>query len=95
MLTVWYPFNKIKKMAKLMLQVPKLPSYIKKWQAFATADGEKGIKAYNLIMVEGNSDEAVIFIVQSQLPFTEAIEGYSYKIEPVMGTKDSLKALGM
>ncbi|MFX1340302.1 MAG: hypothetical protein ACFFDK_16960 [Promethearchaeota archaeon] len=95
MMTVWYPFNKAPEVAKKVLSFPKLPSSIKKWQIFATADGKKGIKGYNLIMTEGDQEEAAKFIVKSMQPFTRDIEGYVWKLETVVGVRDALEVLGM
>ncbi|TFF69100.1 MAG: hypothetical protein EU516_01240 [Promethearchaeota archaeon] len=95
MLTAWYPFKEAKNIIQAMSSVPKMPDYINKWQTFAAADGKEGVKVYNLIMVkEGKSDEASIYLTKNQNVFIEKIEGYRWKIEPVMGMKDSLKVFG-
>ena len=94
MLRAWYPGNKAKEVMEAMKQAPKMPDFIKKWQIFGTADGSKGYKVYNLIYVKENvSDEAGIFITKMQQHFTENVEGYTWKIEPVMGMKDSMKVM--
>ena len=96
MLTAWYPYKEAKNIVKAMNTAPKMPDYINKWQTFATADGKKGIKVYNVIMVkEGKSDEAAIYLTKTQTHFIDEVEGYTYKVEPVMGVKDSLKALSV
>ena len=96
MLTAWYPNKEAKSIMKTMRSVPKMPDFIAKWQTFATPDGERGIKVYNLIMVkEGVSDEAAIYITKNQTHFSDNVEGYVWKIEPIMGIKDSLKVLGV
>jgi len=95
MLTAWYPFQAANDMIKAMSNAPKIPDFIKKWHTFATPDAEKGIKVYNLIMVnEKVSDDAVIAIGKIQSYFTNAIKGYSWKVETCAGMKDSLKMLG-
>ena len=96
MLTAWYPFYKAKEVGKKVLSLGKIPDFIKKWQVFGTADGGKGLKAYNLVMVEkGNVDEAAMFIVKMQQSFSADIEGYVWKIETCLGVKDAFQALGM
>ena len=96
MLTAWYPNSKAREIGKKVLSLGKMPDFIKKWQVFATAAGDKGIKAYNLVMVEkGNGDEAAMFIVKMQQSFSEDIEGYVWKIETCLGVKDAFQALGM
>ena len=95
MVTQWYPLNKANLMAEKYLQAAKTPftSYIKKWQTFNVADGDKN-KVYNLIMVEkGKGDEAQIDIGRRLNPFSE-VEGYSMKSEVVLGARDSFKILG-
>lgn len=95
MLTAWYPFKSAKDVMKTMGNVPKMPDFIKRWHTFATADGKKGVKVYNLIMVKENvSDEAAIFISKVQAQFANNVDGYVWKIEPCMGIQDSLKILG-
>ena len=94
MVTTWYPGDKAKKLIEAFKQAPKVPDFIKKWQIFGASDGSKGYKAYNIIYVEEKaSDEAAIFITKMQQYYTENVEGYAWKIEPVMGMKDSMKAL--
>lgn len=95
MVTQWYPLNKGNLVAEKFLQALKnpLPSYIKKWQTFSIIEGEKN-KVYNLIMVEkGKADEAQIDIGKILNTFSE-VEGYSMKLEIVLGARDSFKILG-
>ncbi|MEJ2279185.1 MAG: hypothetical protein P8Y70_15785 [Candidatus Lokiarchaeota archaeon] len=92
MVTCWYPAKNGKKVPEVMKTAPKLPEYIKKWQLFGTTDGKNGFKVYNLIMIEkGKSDEALIFIAKMQQHFITNVEGYTWKIEPLMSVKDSMK----
>lgn len=92
MVIAWYPSDQAKNIIEVTKKAPKLPDYIKKWQIYGTADGRKGYKIYNLIFVkDGVSDEAAIFIAKMQQYFVENINGYQWKIEPVMGMKDSMK----
>jgi len=92
MLTAWYPGNKARDLMEIFKKAPKLPSYIKKWQVFASADGSNGIKVYNIIFVEEKaSDEASIFIAKTQQLYIDNIEGYTWKIEPVMSMRDTMK----
>ena len=57
--TQWTPYNKTEEWFKTFQEVSgKFPSYVKKWQTFACPDEDRGIKGYNIIMVEkGNADE--------------------------------------
>ena len=94
--TQWIPHNKTEEWSKIFLKVNQkpLPSCIKKWQTFSSADGESGIKGYNLIFTEkGKGDEAIVEIIKLILPFWE-IEGYRWKLEPLIGVSDSIKVLG-
>jgi hypothetical protein len=95
MVTAWYPYQAANDVMKAMNNAPKIPDFIKKWQIFATPDAEKGVKVYNLIMVNENvSDEAVITIGKNQTYFSNMIKGYSWKVETCVGVKDSMKLLG-
>lgn len=93
--TQWIPYHKTEEWFEAFKKVAgKLPSFIKKWQTFATPDVARGIKGYNVIMVEkGNADEALVEIAKLFAPFWK-IEGFAMKIEPVMGMKDAIKVLG-
>ena len=89
------PYSKTEEWSKFFLKATAapLPSCIKKWQTFACNDGEHGIKGYNLIFTEKGVDEAGAEISKVILPFWE-IEGYGWKLEPLMGIADSFKVLG-
>jgi len=53
-----------------------------------------GYKVYNLIMVEKcATDEAVKYIAQIQNNFSEKMEDYIWKIEPLMGMRDMVDVL--
>jgi hypothetical protein len=95
MVTQWTPYNKTNEWLDTFRKVQgKIPSFIKKWQTFAASDEEKGIKGYNLIMVEkGNADEALIEISKLLAPFWK-IEGFAMKIEPILSMRDALKTIG-
>ena len=95
MVTQWTPYNKTEEWFKIFNDVKgKFPAYIKKWQTFATVDEERGIKGYNLIMVEkGNADEALVEISKAVAPFWK-IEGFAMKIETLFAMRDAVKVLG-
>ena len=95
MVTQWTPYNKTNEWFNVFKEVQgKLPSIIKKWQTFAIADEDRGIKGYNLIMVEkGNVDEGLIEISKVLAPFMK-IEGFAMKVEPVFAMRDALKVIG-
>ncbi|UCC21215.1 MAG: hypothetical protein JSV62_08045 [Promethearchaeota archaeon] len=95
MVTQWTPYNKTDEWFKVFQEVRgKFPSYIKKWQTFAVVDEERGIKGYNIIMVEkGKGDDAMIDIANILVPFWK-IEGFSMKIEVLTGMRDAIKSLG-
>ncbi|MFX1316158.1 MAG: hypothetical protein ACFE9T_09865 [Promethearchaeota archaeon] len=95
MLTAWYPFNKVTEINTRAMKYTKFPDYIIKWRIFSTADGKDGIKTYNLIYVADDKvAEAEIFIVKLQQEFVD-IEGYVYKIEPLMSIRDYQKLLAL
>jgi hypothetical protein len=94
--TQWIPYNKIEEWQKIFLKVAgkTLPPGIKKWQVFGCDDGVCGLKGYNLIFTEkGKVDEATIEIVKQIMPFYE-IEGFGWKLEPLMSMSDALTLLG-
>jgi hypothetical protein len=95
MVTQWTPYSKTEEWFKVFQQVRgKLPSYVKKWQMFACPDEDRGIKGYNLIIVEkGNADEAMVEISKLIAPFWK-IEGFAMKTEAMFSMRDALKVLG-
>ena len=96
MVTIWYPSDKVKIVADKFVKASKepLPDYIKRVQIYMTPDGPKGMKSYQVYMSEkGKGDEALFYINKILVPFM-GIEGYEWKIENLMGVKDSFKLLG-
>ena len=95
MLTVWHPPGKAKEVLNKFQKVTEkgIPKSIRKWQIYTVADGLDGVKAYELIFTEkGQADEALVEIHKMLLPFAE-VEGYRYKIEPLLGMKDTVKLI--
>ena len=92
MVTNWYPFHKADEVAKIQQKMPQqFPPYIKKWQLFGTADGRKGLKGYGIVYTDPEKvDEAGIYIAKIMSLFSE-VEGYTWKVEPLMSMKDMLK----
>ena len=94
--TQWIPYDKTEEWSKIFLEVSKkpLPSCIKKWQTFSSSDGTDGIKGYNLIFTDRQKgDEALVEITKMIMPFWQ-IEGYRWKLEPLIGVSDSMTVLG-
>jgi len=89
------PNNKTDEWKKCILDLAANPptAGIKKWQTFSSSD-DYGYRGYNLIFTEkGKTDEAIIEIARTMLPFT-MIEGASWVLEPLMSVTDSMKVLG-
>lgn len=90
MLTIWIPIHKGKEAWDIAMKGMSkgLPKSIKKWQIFGCADGLNGTKMYELIFTEkGKADEATIDLVKALRPL-DVVEGFNYKIEPILGMKD-------
>jgi hypothetical protein len=92
MVTNWYPFHKDAEVTKIQQKVPRqFPPYIKKWQLFGTADGRRGLKGYGIVYTDPEKvDEAGIYIAKIMSLFNE-VEGYTWKVEPLMSMKDLQK----
>ena len=91
MITTWVPFHKLEDLEKLMPNAPSSISHIKKWLIYSTTDGKKGRKTYNIVYIEeGKVDEVQIKILKL-LNFFHGVEGYSYKIEPLISSRDIQK----
>ena len=90
-ITSWNPFHKVDEVRKIMAKLPKLPPYIKKWHTFTAADGNKGVKGYGIVYIEqGKADDAMIYISKLLSEFAE-VEGYTWKVEPVLSVRDTVK----
>ncbi|KKL84206.1 hypothetical protein LCGC14_1967050 [marine sediment metagenome] len=93
MLTVWYPFNKAQEVTNIVSKYTTFPDFITKWRVFGTAAGKKGVKSYNLIYVQDDKTaEATAYIVRLQQEFTDAVDGYTYKVEILLSMSDMQKA---
>ena len=94
-LTMWFPFNKANEAAQITAKITKLPPYIKKWIRLSAADGKEGAKVYNIIYIDDNKMvEAGLYITKLASIFNE-IEGFCWKVEPVMSVRDTLKVPGI
>jgi hypothetical protein len=93
MVTIWYPPYKINEVTD-KFKVTKMPDSIKEWKIVGTGDGPKGMKVYHSIIIEkGKVDEGMEYVMSTIIPFLN-IEGYTYKIEPVMGVREVYKLIG-
>lgn len=95
MLTLWAPFNKMQDMAKITSKITKLPPYIKKWQILSTADGKKGGKSYGIIYIDDNSIAEAQLYISKVMSLYYDIEGFTWKVEPVMSQRDIVKVPGI
>lgn len=94
MLTSWIPFNKAIEAGNLATKFAKLPDYITKWRSFSTADGNEGLKIYNLIYVKDDKIvDAELYIARLMQEFTNGIDRYTYKVEVVLSGSDTRKSL--
>jgi hypothetical protein len=94
MLTSWIPFKKSIETGNLAAKFTKLPDYITKWRTFSTADGNEGLKVYNLIYVKDEKiADAELYIARLMQEFTSKIDGYTYKVEVVLSGSDTRKSL--
>lgn len=90
---VWYPSFMAKNLLDIAKKMPKMPSYVKKWQILQTGDGKKGIKQYNIIYIEkGHGDDAIVEISHMFKPFVDH-EHIEAKLEVLIGVKDSMKIM--
>ena len=92
MLTVRYPFNKAQEVMSIASKYTTFPDSIIKWRVFGSADGKKGIKSYNIIYVKDDKvGDATAYIARLQQEFTDTIDGYVYKVKPLLSMSDILK----
>ncbi|KKL76349.1 hypothetical protein LCGC14_2045770 [marine sediment metagenome] len=92
MLTVWYPFNKAQEVMNVASKYTTFPESITKWRVFGTAAGKKGVKSYNIIYIKDDKiADAIAYIARLQQEFTDTIDGYVYKVEPLLSMSDILK----
>jgi len=91
MITTWVPFHKLEETDKLAPKAPISIPHLKKWLIFSTPDGKKGMKTYNIVYIEEGKVDEVQIKIMKLLSFFNEVEGYSYKIEPVLSSRDIQK----
>ena len=92
MIITWIPFHKLEEADKLMPKAPTSPMpSIKNWEVFSTPDGKNGMKTYNIVYIEEGKVDEVQIKIMKLLSFFNEVEGYSYKIEPVLSSRDIQK----
>lgn len=90
---LWYPSPMAKDLLDIAKKMPKMPSYVKKWQILQTGDGKKGMKQYNIIHVEKNhGDDAIVEISNIMRPFVDH-EHIEAKIEVLLSVRDAIKIM--
>ena len=95
MLTAHFPFQKLGEVTEIAAKFTKVPPYIKKWQSFIAADDKKGIKGYNIIYLEeGKVEEGLLYVTKLQGEFLQ-VDGYSWKVEPVISNRDGQRIMSM
>jgi len=95
MLTMWFPLHELDEANKITAKITKNPPYITKWQRLAAADGRKGAKVYNIIYVDDSKNaEAGLYVAKLTSMYYD-IEGFAWKMEPVMSIRDALKVPGV
>ena len=94
-MTMWFPLHTLEEVGKITAKITKNPPYITKWQRLTAAGGKKGAKVYNIIYIDDNNiTEAELYIAKlASLYFN--IEGFAYKVEPVLSIRDTVKVLGV
>jgi hypothetical protein len=92
---MWFPFNKTEKGAQIASKMIKLPPYITKWIRLNAADGKKGAKVYNIIYIDDSKIVEAGFYISKVASMFNEIEGFCWKVEPVMSVRDSLKVAGI
>ena len=96
MITAWFPFNKMIEVGNIAAKFTKIPDYITKWRTYSTADGNKGMKIYNVVYVKDDKIvEAELYMVRLYQEFVTGIDGYTYKAEIVFSGSDTQKALAV
>ena len=91
MLTMWFPFNKGEEGAQIASKITKLPPYITKWIRLSAADGQKGAKVYNIIYMDDSKIVEAGRYISKVASMFYGIEGFTWKVEPVMSVRDGVK----
>jgi len=95
LVTMWFPFTRGNEAVEIAAKITKLPPYITKWTRLNAVDGRKGAKVYNIIYcLDDKTVEAGLFVSKVASMYY-GIEGFSWKIEPVMSVRDTVKVQGV
>ena len=87
-----FPPHKATDVGKLFLKLPKLPDYVKTEHVFVSPDLKTSFySVYEL--PEDKYFEGMKAIVKRYTGYNE-VEGYEYRIVPVMEAKDALALIG-
>ncbi len=90
---LWYPSSMAKDLLDIAKKMPKMPSYVKKWQILQTGEGKMGMKQYNIIHIEKNhGDDAIVEISNMMRPFVDH-KDIEAKIEVLISARDAMKIM--
>ena len=95
LVTMWFPFTLGNEAAEIAAKITKLPPYITKWTRLNAADGRKGGKVYNIIYCLDDKIVETGLFISKVASMYYGIEGFSWKIEPVMSVRDTMKVPGV
>jgi len=95
LITAIYPPSKAVELAKIWLsgKQPKYPDFIKRVHQFVTADFKS--KAYSLYECEDDKIVEGMKAIGARYVHYASIEGYEYKVELLMESKDAMKLVGL
>ena len=92
-ITGHFPPHRSTEVGQLFLKLPKLPDFVETKHVFVTSDLKTSF--YSLYEVsEDKYFEGIKAIVKRYTGYNE-IEGYEYRIVPVLEAKDALALLGL
>lgn len=88
-----FPPHKASETGKTFLKLPKLPDFVKTLYVFLSAGGKTTF--YSLYEVPDEKYfEGIKAIIQRYTGYRE-IEGYEYKLVPLLEAKDALPMIGL
>lgn len=88
-----FPQHKSADVGKTFLKLPKLPDFVKTLHTFISADGKPTY--YSLYEVPDEKYfEGIKAIITRYTGYRE-VEGYEYKLIPILEAKDTLAMIGL
>ena len=95
MTTTTYPPDKATEIAKIFMELPELPPFVKRLHVLIDSDLIAGYKVYGLYEVENKKAYEGLVAIAERMTSYNKIEGCRFTIEPLLTPEEGLPMLGL